>query len=357
MLDAQKLSDKKERIISLIRVSGPSLPVHVSKGISENSLFTAAFLSELYNDRKLKMSNLKVGSSYLYYLAGQEDKLENFIQFLNMREREAFELLKNGRVLEDEEVGPIMRIALRAIKDFAVPVQIQEDDKTRLFWKYYSVNEEEFKKKVQEITHDKWSDADKSKKKVEKVKVEEKAVQEREVKVQEIVEATKVNDNIAKMGENMVKVLKKAEVTKVEKANVSKEEKLEGAVEKEVKVEIVEKPKKIRAKRKAGQPDTKFADFVKEYLAAKEVEVLQDLLIKKKDYTARVRLDSLFGKQEYYLVAKDKKKIVEEDLLVALQKAQALKMPALVIAKGSLDKEAEESIKEWKNLVKFEKIK
>jgi hypothetical protein len=65
----------------------------------------------------------------------------------------------------------------------------------------------------------------------------------------------------------------------------------------------------------------------------------------------------MFGKQEYYLVAKDKKKISETDLVFALQKAQEIKMPALIMTPGDLDKKAQEYHKSWKNIIKFEKVK
>ena len=314
MINVGDVNSKKERMLALLKVRGPSLPIQLARDIGTEMLFANAFLSELFNDKKLKMSNMKVGSSSLYYLSGQENLLENFINYLNIREREAFLVLKKEGVLEDAKLEPVVRVALRAIKDFAVAINVNVDGEPELFWRYYLLSEDDFRARTQEVVYGK-------------------------------------------------KIEKKVENKKEEKAEGKIEEKLEKAVEDEIRKDVVgevkiENPvKNVRAKRKAGQADTKFADFVKEYLAAKEVEVLQDLLIKKKDYSARVRLDTLFGKQEYYLVAKDKKKIGEEDLLVALQKAQALKMPALVIAKGGLDKEAEESIKEWKNLVKFEKIK
>lgn len=78
---------------------------------------------------------------------------------------------------------------------------------------------------------------------------------------------------------------------------------------------------------------------------------------KKKEFIAKIRTDTIFGKQEYFLVAKDKKKITESDIVYALQKSQESKMPSLIISPGDFDKKALEYHKSWKNMIKFEKIK
>ncbi len=89
----------------------------------------------------------------------------------------------------------------------------------------------------------------------------------------------------------------------------------------------------------------------------KNIEITQEILAKKKEFTAKVRTDTPFGKQEFYLIAKEKKKITTEDLVGALQKAQVEKMPALILSTGEIDRKAHDYYKEWKNLIKHEKIK
>ncbi len=114
-------------------------------------------------------------------------------------------------------------------------------------------------------------------------------------------------------------------------------------------------------KRKERKPkiveESKFVKDLKEYLLSKEIELLETKEFSKKDFLGKVRIDSLFGKQEYLLIAKEKKKITEEDLTIALHKAQLEKMPALFMSTGEIDKKASEHAKIWQNLVKFEKIK
>ena len=112
------------------------------------------------------------------------------------------------------------------------------------------------------------------------------------------------------------------------------------------------KQKKVKAK-----PVYSFPNNIQEYLQSKDIEILQVLLEKKKEFCAKIRIDTLFGKQELLLLAKDKKSINENDLNLALQKAQSEKMTALFMSPGDLNKKAQEHLKSRHNLVKFEKLK
>jgi len=130
----------KEQIISIFKRRGPSLPIHISKETGLDLLFASAFLSELIDDKRLKISVMKVGSSPLYFLQGQEHLLENFIEFLNKKEREAFLILKEKKFLKDSEQEPAIRVALRAIKDFAFEHRKNDE----LYWKFLRADESEF---------------------------------------------------------------------------------------------------------------------------------------------------------------------------------------------------------------------
>jgi len=113
----QDTTQLKERIVSMIRFKGPSLPVHVAKEIDTSMLFASAFLSELVSEKKIKISNMKVGSSPLYLIEGQESALERFAEHLKSKEKEAFILLRNSKILRDSELDSPIRVAIRSIKD------------------------------------------------------------------------------------------------------------------------------------------------------------------------------------------------------------------------------------------------
>lgn len=305
-IDSQKLSETKERMISFMKIKGPSLPVQLASHVQMSPLFTSAFLSEMFAEKRIKISNMRVGSSPLYYLAGQEAMLDNFIQFLNNKEKEAFSLLKEKKLLEDSALSPSIRVAIKEIRDFAVPIKIRMDNEVKLFWRYHQTSEDEIRQIIQPIS----ARAPVKSEEKPKEKVKEEAVkqvtEEKEDELEESQEQLALSAPVSKKKEKTI--------------------------------------------------DSDFVNGLKEYLAAKDVEILEILSEKKKEFSAKVRIDILFGKQEYYLVAKDKKNVNESDLSGALQKAQAEKMPALFMCAGELHKKAHPYLKDWKNLVKFEKL-
>ncbi len=305
----QDVNRIKERIIAIISEKGPSLPVQIARMINVAPMFSSVFLSELYEDSKLRMSHLKVGSSSLFFIPGQEPQLENFTEYLNQREKEAFFLLKKNSVLDDELQTPVTRVALRAIKDFALPFKIVVDNKEKIFWKFFTLPEEELRIKMNHIINPL----------LPLPKTEPK----------EIVSKSQADAPVP-----------------TAPASTLQEASEDNSIAKE----------KSKPKQKKPSP-SEFSENLKEYLAAKDVEIIESILEKKKEFTAKVRIDTLFGKQEYYLIAKDKKKITETDLTLALQKAQSEKMPALILSPGEIDKKAQNYAKDWRNLIKFEKIK
>jgi hypothetical protein len=300
----------KEMILTFIKSRGPSLPVHVAQYIKTSPLFVSAFLSELYREQKLLMSDLKVGSSSLYLIPGQEQMLENFTQYLNQKELESFNLIKKEKLLEDQKLTPAIRVAIRQIKDFALPIKIKENNEEKLFWKYAFSPDSEIELIINPI------------KKEEKPIVNQHQTPSTQVqKLQETVQPIQLE---IKVDEKPVMKMKE------------------------------EKPKKDKIKKKA---ESKFLDDLKDYLKAKDIEILEEIEQKSKEFTGKIRIDNIFGKQEYFLIAKEKKKVKEEDLTLVLHKANQNKMLALFMAPGELDKKAIDFIKEYKNLVKFEKLK
>ena len=147
-LDAKEI---KDRILGFLNIHGPSLPVQIARHINMNTLFASAFLSEMASEKTIIISNMKVGGSPLYYTKTKENMLENFSNNLNPKEKEAFELLKNNKILSDEEQHPAIRVALRSLKDFAFP--FKRNDK--IFWRYFLTSENELEKEekiMQELT-------------------------------------------------------------------------------------------------------------------------------------------------------------------------------------------------------------
>lgn len=135
MIDIQ---EKKQKIISLLKTSGPSLPVRIAKAIDMEPVFTSAILSELLGTKQIKLSHMRIGASPLYLIPGQEQKLEEHTEHLKPIEKEAQEKLKEKKLLIDENEQPAIRVALRNLKDFAIPFKEQD----KIIWKYAFATEE-----------------------------------------------------------------------------------------------------------------------------------------------------------------------------------------------------------------------
>ena len=139
MIDIQ---EKKSKIISFLRIGGPSLPVRIAKTIEMDPVFASAILSELIGTKQIKTSHLKVGASPLYLIPGQEQKLEDHTENLKPIEQEALLKLKENKILTDENEEPSIRVALRNIKDFAIPFKSQD----KIMWEYTFPTKEEVEK-------------------------------------------------------------------------------------------------------------------------------------------------------------------------------------------------------------------
>jgi len=314
MIEMEKLATSKEKILSTIRSRGPILPVQVAKEINFSPLFAGAFLSELKGEGKLKISNLRVGSSPLYYLPGQEGQLEKFVPYLNEREKEAFQKLKKEGVLEDAGQDPVIRVALRAIKDFAVPVKVRVNGEQKLVWKHFGLGDDE----IMAVLGG-------SKKSAEPKKTTEE-VDEKED---------------GEEGE-------------------TEEESKEGADEKPVETRqqtlLKEDERPLAEKKKEKVVENEFAINVKDFLSRKEIEILHVVAEKKKEFEAKVRINTDLGKQTYYLVAKDKKSVSDGDLVKAEKKARNERLPAVFMSQGDLNKKGRQHLEAWVNLVRFEKL-
>lgn len=308
-----KVLETKERILEIIKNRGPSLPVHVSSELKISMLFASAFLSELLSERKIKISNMKVGGSPLYFAPGQEPMLENFSRYLHSKEKDAFIMLKENSVLEDEKMLPAIRVALRDIKDFAFPFQVETSlAEKKLFWRFLATSEDDARVMAAKLA------SKKEKPKQAKAEAKEKK-EEKAGKPEEKIEA-------------------------IETGKEHKEKPLITLKEKKP-----EKPKKPAEKPEFVLRAVKFLDDNK-------IELLEEIESRKKDFSARIRIESDLGKIELLAVFKDKKKISEDDLAIALHKAQSIKLPAFVASTGEPDKKAQAYLESWKNMIKFRKM-
>lgn len=295
----------KEKIISLLRMNGPSLPVHIAKGTGLSILFASAFLSELFYEKKIRISDMKVGNSPLYLLPGQEPQLERFFQYLKSKEKEAFLLLKEKRFLKDDEQQPAIRVAIREIKDFAIPFQREEE----IYWRYFTVSEEEFNKKEKPVI-------------VEIIK--------------EIVQEGSEEDKL------VVRRSGEGGGTKEDLNIFDKEER---------EIKKSEKKKTLR-KRSSKKHDEQFFNRIKEFLSEKNIEIIDIQSFNKNDLVLKIKDNH----KEKLLIAYNKKRIISSDLMKAYKKSLEANLPYMILSLGEPARSLKELISAIKELSEINKV-
>jgi len=275
--------EKNETILAIVKEKGPILPVKVSKEINENILMTSARLSELLTDKQIKISNIKVGGSPLYYYSGQESKLQNFSDNLQEIERKAYNLLEEKKILSDKIQEPAIRVALRSIKDFAIPLQVTYENKNEIFWKWYMIGNKEAELYIKNILS--------QKEEILKEKPSERPIERITKKTQSPVR----NDTI--------KWVKKTE------------------------------------------DSNQFFKNVYSFFNSNNISVVQKQEMKRNsEIDFIVNLQTKIGDIKYFCKSKNKKKINEADLSSALINAQSKGLPLLFITNGDLTKKTKEML-------------
>lgn len=295
-------ADNENKIVEIIRRRGPSLPSQINKELNTDTLFASAMLGELVSNNVLKITNLKRASSPYYYLEEQRASLQNFSEFLNDKDKMAFDLIKQKGVLKDDNQTPLIRVTLRAIKDFAIQLQINHNGETSIFWKWYLLDNETVKQKIEAIIGIK-----KEKKDLPAEKIE-KEIQKPKTKLKE--------------------------KTLIQKTIVKKE------------------PKPIL------EQGSTFLDYVKEYFKKNDIAITSFELSNKRgtEIDFIVELPSSVGKLQYYCKAKSKKKINDSDIASAMIQGQQKKLPILILLTGEMTKKSKEMLNKEFIGIKVQKI-
>ena len=314
----------KDQVLQLIRMKGPVIPANISKEINQNLLVSSAILAELSSKKDVKVSNLKIGGSPLYYLDGQESRLQEFSNRLNPEERVAYNLLREKRILMDKDLVPRTRVALRLIKDFAVPLQVSFNDREELFWKWYLTSNSD----------------------VERLVKERLGLIEEEAKKESVVQKP-----VPQPLKSIPKPIPQTDVQKTEPPR---------SIEKPEKKPVITKPK-LLVQEKSVEPqqtfssdaETLFIDsatagflkLIKNYFADNKIKVKYFTMVKKgleSDFI--IAIPSAFGDLTYYCKAKSKKRLNEADISAAYIQSQIKKLPGILLSQGELTKKASELI-------------
>jgi len=275
----------------------------------------------------MKISAIKVGGSPLYYLAGQEAMLLKYTSNLNDKELKALDLLKENKILRDSEQAPVIRVALREIKDFAMPLNVKYSDTSEIFWKWFLVSDEEAGKII--------------KSKLDVVEKEGKIDVKEDAKIQPQAEIKKDAQ------QKEIPSEKKAEEKPMEKVQQQLKETMEKTLQEKAKIR----------KLKESLKEDEFMKNIMKFFEKNKISIINTEIIKKNlEVDFVIEIPSVMGNLQYYCKAKNKKRISDSDLSNAYVKGQFKKLPVIVLSPGELSAKANEMIKKELNNLTFKQV-
>jgi len=320
---------REERILEFMRREGPLLPNKVARFLGTDLIIAGAHLSELSAKKKVLVTSLKVGGgSPVYYLPEHEEKLQQYYEDLNGKDKVTFDLLKKNKILRDRDLDALTRVSLRNIKDFAKPLQVNIGGEREIFWKWYLLKNDDVSGLIKEMLKPK----EEPEPKVEETKIE--PVKE-EIKPEPIKEEVKEEKPAAK--EKIEKEIPKPEVKKEEIKPVEKQVVLE----------------KKEVKPKVSEIKSDFYKKVKNYLDLKNIKILESDVPRKTEINLILKVPTAVGEIFYYAKAKAKKKCSDKDVSSAFLEGQMKKLPVLFLYSGEITKKTEEMLQQdiFKNLI------
>ncbi|MBI3036307.1 hypothetical protein HYY73_00920 [Candidatus Woesearchaeota archaeon] len=315
-----------DRVKQLVRMRGPVIPSQISKEIGTNILMASAILSELASKNDVKISSVKFGGTPLYYVVGQEPKLQNYIAGLPQKEKEAFELLKANGVLRDHSMEPATRFALRQIKDFAKPLEVNINGETEIFWKWYMLANEDAKTAIKKIMG---------------------VVEETQPKIEAVVGTSAQEE--------------KPFIAQTTQPQYPPIQPLQQQTILTTQPQVLPQPqpkKQIRttSQKTAAAATSEFSKTLADFFAKSNIEIESSDLSSKSEAKYTVLLPSPVGKLRYCCIAKNKKTCTDTDISSALVQGQLKKLPVLLLTNGELSKKAHELLSKEIGAIVVKKI-
>jgi hypothetical protein len=336
--------DKHAKILQIIRMKGPVMPSQINKEINVDVMTGSAILSELVDNGQLRISNIKVGNSPLYYAPGQESMLQRFSDHLNGKDKEVFNMLKERKVLRDKALDTLPRVSLRQMKDFAKPINVRVNNEDVLFWKWYLLSNEEASQVLKCMIPQNQIN----------VPVKEAIKQEPIAQRPEPVLQKPQQTMIQKPEEKQLKYetidrsLIEERKEHQERLDAIQKKPIEMQTEQK-KVEKIEKKIQKRAEKTAElqkeEPKDKFFRNIKDYFDSNKIEMVDFNVVRKEsDLEFTVKIPSPVGALTYFCKAKNKKKFTDGDLSSVFLEGQRKNMPILFLVTGELTKKASDML-------------
>lgn len=295
-------------ILKAIETKGPLQPsTIVQMHENANTTIIGAYLSKLLDEKKILFTHVKRGTSPFYYTNNQLESLEKLTIYLNEKDKATQELLKEKKIMKDDEQTPLIRVSLSQIKDYAKPLKVKINGELHKYWRYYLVSETDAINMI-------------------------KASLKKEPQSQP-----------QQSSEN-----KPIQTTITEKSNQTKEN-------------VQQESSEINKTSKHTETEVEQTDFLKkilDYLKEKNVQVEKINAVKKNsEYQIDAIQQTAFGKAPCLICAKKKAKINDSDISQAYLDALTMQIPLVYLTTGKITKKAEQNVQtKYKNAV-VKKIK
>ena len=336
----------QEKILYFLKVVGPTIPSKVAKNINTEILLASAHLSDLVAQGKVKISNLKIGGgSPLYYLAGQEEQLFHFAAGnLNPKDYQVLEILKQQKIMRENSLDLLSRVALRSLKDFAIPLHVTIGGDKELFWKWHLLSDEEASASIKQMlmVREQTAPFQVPHENTDQSPLPQ-ALSEATTERQTELEAAPESEAISSFA-----LEQEGSLAETYSAEYEPAEELQERIEKVLsqaksKGKRGRKPKLREGVQEKSQDS--FFSVAELFLTAKDIIIQEQEIVRKNaEVNMVIKVPSAVGVVTYFCKAKKKMKCDEGDVSAAYMEAQIKKLPLLFVYTHELTKKAQEML-------------
>jgi len=289
----------RERVLTVLRQKGPSVPAELTSALGENTIIVGAFLSELIANKDVAVTQLKIGGSRLYFTPEHRPQIVRLRAHLNDKDKGAFDMLSEQKIVRDDTLSPLERTCMRNLTDFALPVRVKYSGQDILFWRWFLTSQEEAQEKI-------------------KSSLQINEIAEPETKQEQVTQPETPAEPIAP---------KSIEEVKHDKKPVVEQQQLLP-------------PQNTPQLKDDGKSDA-FLDQMTSFLNDKQIQILASQVVRaNNELDLLVSLTSGVGELQYFARAKKKKLCNDGDLAAAMIQGQLRHLPVLFICTGKLTKKA-----------------
>ncbi len=318
----------RDVVLRLVRTKGPVIPNELKRDLKQgDTVLLGAMLSELASKGLVRISKVKIGGSPFYYDPQQPATLEKAADHLNEKDQRTWRLLKERKVLRDDEHDALTRVSLRNIPDYAAQLEVNAGSEKLIFWKYYLVTDEEAERLI-------------------KAKLDvSQSVPSAEKPVGQPVESPAPRTIRQEKEPAPEKPVTPSSSSRADAAPKPEQPTREG--------EPAAKPRKPR-QRKEAQPESQttipatagiedeFYDEVKRFFDKNGIAVKEQRLVKRKnELDFVILLPTPVGQAEYFCKARSKKRSNDGDLASAKLQGMNKHLPVVYLTNGDLTRKAE----------------